>query len=251
MNTQITNSLKELRLPAMAAEYRRQEELPATAALPFDDRLSMLTCAEEEARYNNKVERLLRQAHLREPQAVLEALDWRPERKLEKTSVARLASCQWVKAGQNLLITGPCGTGKTFLASAFGNAACRKGFSVRSYRVSRLLTDLQLGRGDGSWNKQLAELKKPDLLILDDFGLSNFEVGQCRDLLEVVEDRYQRRATLIASQLPVSGWYGLFADPTIAEAVLDRLLQGCSRFELGGPSLRRVQEEKGGAQEAE
>jgi DNA replication protein DnaC len=206
-----------------------------------------MTGAEKSARYDKKVARLLRAAHLRENQAALEKIDFSPTRKLDKAQIARLADCRWVRDAQTLLITGPCGTGKTYLASAFGNAACRLGFSVKSYRVSRLLIDLQLGRGDGSWNKLLADLKKPDLLILDDFGLANFEVAQCRDFLEVVEDRYQSGAMLIASQLPVSSWYPLFTDPTIADAVLDRLLQGAFRFELGGPSLRsRTPEGEGG-----
>jgi DNA replication protein DnaC len=240
MNMQTMKSLKAFRLPAMANEYKRQEELPAMASLPFDDRLSMMTNAEETARYDKKVSRFLRQAHLREAQASLENVDFRPERKLDKAQVARLSDCRWIKEARSMLITGPCGTGKTYLASAFGNAACRLGFSVRSYRVPRLLIDLQISRGDGSWNKLLADLKKPDLLILDDFGLSNLDTPQCRDFLEVIEDRYKSKAVLIASQLPVASWYSLFADPTIADAVLDRLLQGAYRFELSGPSLRSL-----------
>jgi DNA replication protein DnaC len=224
----------------MAAEYKRQEELAASASLSFEERLSMLACAEEEARYNKKVKRLLHKAGLREAQASLEDLDYTRERGLERNAVARLADCTWIKQGRTMLITGPCGTGKTYLASAFGSAACRLGFSVKSVRATRLFVDLQISRGDGSWSRLLADLKKPDLLILDDFGLANLEVGHCRDFLEVVDDRHGLKATLIASQLPVSSWYNLFADPTIADAVLDRLLQGALRFELSGPSLRRL-----------
>jgi DNA replication protein DnaC len=223
----------------MAAEYRRQGELPATDALPFDDRFALLVDAEWMSRQNRKLSRLLKAANLRDRAAALEGLDYRAERTLDKALVARLADCRWIDEGRNMLITGACGTGKTYLASAFGNSACRRGFTVKSYRLSRLLVDLQIGRGDGSWSRLLAELKKPQLLILDDFGLANLETLHCRDLLEVVDDRHGAKSMLVVSQLPVSAWHGLFADHTIADAVLDRLLQGANRFELSGPSLRR------------
>jgi DNA replication protein DnaC len=174
-------------------------------------------------------------------------LDFGSARHLDKAQVARLADCRWVREGKNMLICGPCGTGKTFLASAFGNAACRRFLSVKSCRVSRLLVDLQVGRGDGSWSKLLRELKKPDLLILDDFGLANLETLHCRDLLEVIDDRHGVASTLVVSQLPVSSWHGIFADTTIADAVLDRLLSGAHRFELTGPSLRRDRPAQGDA----
>ena len=136
-------------------------------------------------------------------------------------------------------MSGACGTGKTYLVSAFGNAACRQGYSVRCIRLPRLLVDLQISRGDGSWEKILADLKKPNLLILDDFGLAPLEPFQCRDFLEVVEDRTESASTIVASQLPVSSWHAVFADATIADAVLDRLLHGAYRFELKGPSWRQ------------
>jgi DNA replication protein DnaC len=222
----------------MEMEYRRQAELPASAELPFDERLALLVDAEYRARQNKKLARLIKTACLRESSACLEELDYAASRKLDKAAVARLSDCRWVTEGKHMLITGPCGTGKTYLASAFGNAACRLGFSVRSYRVSRLLVDLQISRGDGSWNKLLAELKKPDLLILDDFGLAGLETLHCRDLLEVVDDRNGTKSILITAQLPVANWHGVFSDATIADAVLDRLLHRALRFELHGPSKR-------------
>ena len=243
MIEQTLSYLKEMRLSVMEAEYRRQSELPACAELSFEERLSLLVDAQWRARQNKKLLGLIKTARLREPGACLEELDFRPVRKLEKAQVARLSDCQWIREGKNLLISGPCGTGKTYLASAFGNAACRLGFTVRSYRLSRLLVDLQVGRGDGSWNKLLGELKQPDLLILDDFGLAGLETLHCRDLLEVVDDRNNAKSILITSQLPVAAWHGIFADSTIADAIMDRLLHRTVRFELQGPSKRQEQKE--------
>jgi DNA replication protein DnaC len=238
MIQQTLGILKEMRLPVMEAEYRRQTELPASNELPFDERLALMVDAEWRARQNKRLLRLIKAACLRESMACLEELDYSESRKLDKAAIARLSDCRWIKDGKHMLITGPCGTGKTYLSSAFGNAACRLGFSVRSYRVSRLLVDLQTGRGDGSWNKRLAELKQPDLLILDDFGLAGLETLHCRDFLEVVDDRNGSKSILITAQLPVANWHGVFADATIADAVLDRLLHHALRFELHGPSKR-------------
>jgi len=137
-----------------------------------------------------------------------------------------------------VIITGSCGTGKTYLASAFGNHACRQSLKVRSYRVNRLLTDLFIGRGDGSYNRILSELKKPDLLILDDFGITPIDAPAGRDLLEVIDDRHGSKATLITAQIPVSEWHAVFEDPTVADAILDRLVNNSYRFPLAGPSLR-------------
>ena len=239
MTQQTCALLRELRLSAMERAYRNQCELPASSALSFDERLALLVQAEWENRRDKRLERLLKAAGLRAPGACLEELSFQAGRNLEKSAVARLADCRWIRNGQNLLAHGACGTGKTYLICAFGNAACRQGYSVRFLRLPRLLVDLHIGRGDGSWEKILRDLKKPDLLILDDFGLAPLEPLQCRDLLEVVEDRHGSASTIVASQLPISAWRSVFADATIAEAVLDRLLQGAHRFELKGPSLRQ------------
>jgi len=230
--------LRELRLPAMVAEYRRQMELPATQGLSFDDRLAMMVDAECLARFNKRLKRLIRQANLREPSACLADINYDPRRELDKNLVARLSDCVWIREGKNMIITGACGTGKTYLASAFGNAACHLSLTVRSVRVTRLLTDLFVGRGDGSYNRILNDLKKPDLLILDDFGIAPLDPAACRDLLEVVDERHGSKAILITAQLPVSGWHAVFEDPTIADAVLDRLVHNSYRFQLSGPTLR-------------
>jgi DNA replication protein DnaC len=223
----------------MEKAYSGQAERPASSSLGFDERFALLVQAERESRREKKLTRLLKAADLRDKNACLEELDYKAGRNLEKSQVANLADCRWVRGGQNLLVSGACGTGKTYLVSAFGNAACRMGYSVRSVRLPRLLVDLHIGRGDGSWEKILGDLKKPDLLILDDFGLAPLEPMQCRDFLEVVEDRHGSASMIVASQLPVSSWHAVFADATIADAVLDRLLQGAHRFELKGPSRRQ------------
>jgi len=239
MIQQTLGYLKEMHLSVMAGEYARQNELATFTELGFEERLGLLVDAEWRERKNKKLRRLLRAACLREPGACLEEVEYGGGRGVEKAQVARLSGCTWIGEGKNMLITGPCGTGKTYLSSAFANAACRAGLTAKCYRLSRLLLDLQIGRGDGSWAKTLAEMKKPDLLVLDDFGLESLEVIHCRDFLEVVDDRSGSKSILLTSQLPVSSWHGVFADPTIAEAVLDRLLHHALRFELKGPSKRQ------------
>lgn len=238
MINQTIDKLNSMKLRAMEQEYRRQVELPANAALPFDERLAMIIDAEWLAKANKRLQRFLREANLREPSANIENINFDPKRNLDKAAIVRLADCAWIKEGRNLIVTGATGTGKTYLVSAFGNAACRKNLKVRSYRVNRLLTDLSIGRGDGSYNRLLNDLKKPDLLILDDFGMASLDPGACRDLLEVVDDRHGRKSIVISAQLPVANWHSVFEDATIADAVLDRLVNNAHRVELKGPSLR-------------
>ncbi|MFZ7103077.1 MAG: IS21-like element helper ATPase IstB [Peptococcaceae bacterium] len=249
MMNQTLDKLNGMKLRAMEQEYRRQIELSVNAALSFDERLAMIVDVEWLAKANNRLQRFLREANLREPSANLENINFDPRRNLDKITIARLADCSWIKEGKNFIITGATGTGKTYLVSAFGNAACRKSLKVRSYRVNRLLTDLTIGRGDGSYNRLLNDLKKPDLLILDDFGMAPLDPGACRDLLEVIDDRHGRKSIAISAQLPVAKWHGVFEDATIADAVLDRVVNNAYRIELKGPSLRphTPQNEGGGS----
>lgn len=238
MNRQTLEQLIDMRLSTMAAEYRRQLELGSMEALPFDERLALMVDSEYLSRHNKKLARLLRAANLREPAACLEDLDYAPLRKLDKSAVARLSDSKWVREGKNLIITGATGTGKTYLSCAFANAACRQGYNVKAYRVSRLLTDLAIGRGDGSYNKILSDLKKPDLLLLDDFGMATVNAEACRDLMELVDERHGMKAIMVTAQLPVAAWHDLFEDKTIADAVLDRLINNAYRLQLSGPSMR-------------
>lgn len=245
MNYQTAEQLTTMKLSAMRLEYARQDELPATQALSFDDRLGMIVTAQFNARVKVKTNRLIKLAHLREPTADLANIDYDPTRKLKKTDIARLADCQWVTNGNNLIITGATGVGKTYLLSAFGREACTRGMTVRCYRTPRLLTDLNIARGDGSYNKLMNDLVKPSLLLLDDFGMKQLDLGMTQDFLEVIEERYHRhKSVAISAQLPVKNWVSVFKDQTIADAVLDRIVRNAYRFDLKGPSRRPTIEHK-------
>ena len=238
MANQTLLKLTEMRLHTMGDEFVRQMELPAMSALSFDERFGLVVEAEWLHRHNSKIERLLRAAKLRCPSACLENIDFISERNLDKALIARLSDMAWIAEKRNLLITGPCGVGKTWIASAFGNAACRLGKRVATYRVSRLLDNLRAARADGTWGKLLTAIKKPDILILDDFGLDRLDSTHSRDLMEIAEDREHSGVMIITAQFPVLEWHEVFDDKTVADATLDRIVHGSYRIELRGPSRR-------------
>jgi DNA replication protein DnaC len=234
----------EMRLPAMESEFRRQCELPAMSSLSFDERFGLIVEAEWRNRHNAKIGRMLKAAKLRCPGACLEDIDFDEGRNLDRAQIARLSDMSWLADGRHMFITGPCGVGKTWVASAFGDAACRIGKRVLTYRMSRLLDDLCAARAAGTWAKLLNALEKPDLLILDDFGLERLDPVHCRDFLEIIEDRQGFGSILITAQLPVSEWHGIFEDATVADAALDRIVHNSYRIELRGMS-RRASSRKG------
>ena len=239
MDYQTNEQLSEMRLHAMRLEYQRQQELPAMQDLSFDERFSMIVMEQYNARREAKFNRLIRAAKLREPGASLSNIDFDPVRKIKKSSVSSLSNCEWVRSGANLIITGATGVGKTYLLSAFGRAACMKGMTVRCYRVPRLLTSLGIAKGDGSYDKLMTDMVKPDLLVLDDFGLKQLDLSMTQDFLEVVEERHHaERSIAISAQLPVKEWPSVFKDQTVADAILDRLVRNAYRFDLKGPSRR-------------
>jgi len=248
MINQTLDHLLDMRLPAMEKELRRQLELPAMASLSFEERFSLIVEAEWRNRYNAKIDRLTKAAKLRFPSASLEDIDFDDVRKLNRALIARMSDMSWLTEARNLFITGATGTGKTWVASAFGNAACRLGKRVTMHRMSRLLDKLSASRSDGTWAKLLGTLAKPDLLILDDFGLDRLDTLHCRDLYEIVEDRLGVGSIIITAQLPVIEWHGIFEDKTVADAALDRIVNNSIRIELHGPTRRVLDDyEKGGA----
>jgi len=237
LNNQTAEKLSKLKMPAMAECYHRLSETPDAAALSHDDFLGMLVDAEWTARSNKRIKRLLRQADLRE-NASIEDIEYHPDRMLNRLEILQLSECSWVESRRNLLITGATGAGKTYLACALGNAACRRNYSVRYYRMPRVLTDLAVARMDGSYNRYLATLKKCQILIIDDWGLAPLSPAEGRDVLEVIEDRMLTGSLVISSQLPISDWHAVFEDPTIADACMDRLIHNSYRIEIGGETMR-------------
>lgn len=238
---QTCEHLHSLRLTGMLQALEEQLGQPAMAELSFEERLAMLVDREVLYRENRRLDRLLRAAKLRVG-ACVEDIDYRHPRGLEKARMASLVALDWVRQSLNLCLTGPTGCGKTWLACAFGNEACRRGFSVRYLRLPRLFEMLRIAHGDGSYSKLMNQLLKTDLLILDDWGIQKISAAQRNDLMEVIEDRHGRRSTLIASQLPIEHWHEYIGEATIADAVLDRLLHGAHRLNLSGDSMRKNKE---------
>jgi DNA replication protein DnaC len=223
----------------MADAWAAQQKDAAIGALSFDERMALLVDAEHMSRDNRRLKRLLKDAELRIPSACIEDVKTSAARGMEKTMVRQLGSCTWIGEHLNVLITGATGVGKSYLASALGQAACRKGLRVMYRRVPRLFDELALARVDGSYARVLAKLAKAELLVLDDLGLGTPTESQRNDLLEVLEDRYGRVSTVVTSQLEQKKWHEWIGEPTTADAILDRLVHNAYKIELTGPSGRK------------
>lgn len=239
LNQQTVDRLHQMRLRGMAECLNSQSQNPDINGFSFEERFGLIVEYEWTYRQNILLSRLLKKAQLRLP-ACIEDIDYQKPRSLDKGLFKSLSNCQWIRSRQNVLITGPTGVGKTFIACALANAACRQGLSARYYRTPRLLTELTIARGDGSYHRLLGKIAKIDLLILDDWGLAPFTDVQGRDLLEVIDDRSQARSTVIASQLPLDHWHAALTDPTLADAILDRLVHNAHKITINGPSMRKT-----------
>ena len=231
--------LSALRLSVMAHAWEEQERVPKVADLSFDERFAMLVDAEHLARDNRRLARMLRDANLRLREACIEDVKALPERGLPQAKLLQLGQGNWIAEHLNVLITGATGVGKSYLGCALGQLACRRGYRVAYHRVPRFFEEVSLSKADGTYPKLMANLAKADVLILDDFGLGTLREAQRHDLLEVLEDRYGDRSTIVTSQLPISKWHEWVNDPTLADAILDRLVHNAYKIELKGPSGRK------------
>lgn len=237
LNNPTLDKLRSLKLTGMADAFIEQLQRPLPD-LDFEQRLGLLIEREWILRDNRKLKRRLQHARLQQ-NACLEDLDFKHPRGLNKAVVSELSRCQWVKQHLNLLITGSTGCGKTYIACAIAHKACLAGLSVRYFRLPRLWNELKIAKANGTYANWLAQTAKIDVLVLDDWGLVAPDEEQRRDLLEILDDRYQQSSTIITSQLPTAHWHEHLNDATLADAILDRLLHNAIRIELSGESLRR------------
>jgi DNA replication protein DnaC len=244
LTQQTITRLRDLKLDGMARAFEEHLTQPAAQSLSFEERFGLLVDREAAWRDTRRLDRLLKQARLKYPAACMEDIDTRALRGLDTRLLATLAGCDWVRASQSIIATGATGLGKTWIACALGNAACRQGFSVIYTRFGRLLEELRIAHGDGSFARRLAQLARSDVLLIDDFALAPIGQAERSDLLEVLDDRITGRSTIITSQLPVDRWHEYLNDPTLADAILDRVIHHSHRLALKGESLRKKAAEK-------
>lgn len=239
MNEPTLDKLKQMHLEGMANAWLEQHKDAKIGALGFDDRFGLLVDSEMLHRENRRLRRLLRDAKLKLPSACIEDIDYSAQRQLDKAAVRQLATCRWVQQSQTIAITGATGTGKTYLACALANHACRKGFSAMYRRATRFFDELALARADGSYPRLLTRIARIDVLVLDDWGMTPIRDAERREMLEIIDDRCGSRATVMTSQISTEKWHDLVGDPTTADAICDRLLHNAHRITLKGPSRRK------------
>ena len=240
LNEQTFDKLYVMKLIGMAEGFKEQLEQPSFRDLSFEERFGMLVEHQWGWKENKRLKRLLKHAKLK-LQACIEDIDYRSPRGLEKSVILSLASCNWIRSHQNLLISGPTGVGKTFFACSFAQRACREGFRTFYIRSPQLFYHIALARADGSYGTLMKRFSKIHLLVIDDLGLAPLTDTERKDLLEVIEDRNGSGSTLVTSQLPIENWHDHIGDPTIADAILDRLIHNAHRIQLKGGSMRKKQ----------
>jgi len=244
LNHPTIDQLKALKLDGMADAFLDLAGQDNASDLGHAEWLALLLDREAANRTTKRFKTRMRTAKLRHVGAAIEDIDYRSPRKLDKAVMQQLATCRWIAEHRNLQITGPCGVGKTWLGCALGQKACRDDYTVIYARVPRLFVDLELAHGDGRFPRLFRSLTKCDLLILDDWGPDRLNASQRRDLMEIVEDRDGTGSTLITSQLPIDTWHDVIGEPTLADAILDRLVHNAYRLELDGPSMRKTRARK-------
>jgi DNA replication protein DnaC len=234
----ILDKLQSLRFFGMRCAYEEQLQMPDIDQLNFDERLGLLVDREITARDNRRLKTRLQKAKLRQ-NACIEDIDFRHPRGLDKSLIMQLASGKWIKGAHNVIIIGPTGVGKTYLACALAHKACQLDYSAIYKRLPRMLEELEIAKGDGRYGKLLKSFAKTHLLVIDDWGLIKLVKEQSHDLLEIFEDRHRIHSTLITSQLPVDHWHEIIGNPTLADAILDRLVHNAYRIDLKGESMRK------------
>lgn len=239
LNHPSLEKLAALKLTGMVKALREQMETPQSGSMSFEERLGLMADREMTERESRRLAMRMKHARLRE-QACFEDIDYQPARGLDRRQMLGLASCQWIKERNNLLISGPTGAGKTYIACALAHKACMEGFSVRYFRLPRLLGEMETAKSDGRYGRLMKVFARIDVIVLDDLGLVPVTATNRRDLLELVEDRHGTRSTIVASQLPVSKWHDAIGDPTIADAILDRLVHNAYKIILKGDSMRKT-----------
>lgn len=239
LNEPTLEKLRAMRLDGMAAGWLEQQKDVGATKLAFDERFGMLVDAEWMHRENKRLNRTLKEAKLKLSQACVEDIDYPPRRELDKAVVRQLASCRWVQEHQAILITGATGTGKTYVACALAQQACRKGFRAVYRRAPRLFDELRLAHADGTYVRLLARLARVDVLVIDDFAIAPVTDVERRHLLELLDDRHDTRSTIVTSQLAPADWHDYLADPTLADAICDRIVHHAHRLVLKGPSRRK------------
>jgi DNA replication protein DnaC len=239
LNEQTIEKLYHMRLNGMAHAFKEQLQQPQIHELSFEERFALLVDRQWTWSEDRRMKRLISNAKLK-INGCIEDIDYRTPRGIDKSVILRLANCQWIRSAQNVILTGPTGVGKTYLACALANRACRMGYPAFYIRIPRLFQDLAIARGDGSYPKIMKKLTKAKALILDDLGLAPMTAPERRDLLEVIEERHGIASTLISTQMPLEMWHENIRDPTIADAILDRLVHNAYKINLKGESMRKL-----------